>query len=218
MTEESDMATPSQRTDEELLTAWQEGDLDAGNAFIERHFLSVSRFFSTKLAREADDLTQQTFADLQRAVGRVRQRDRGRAYVMKIARNRLYMHLRARAVQDRVFDPATTSIAGVDPKASPSAVVAKRRDARMLLRALRTIPLQSQIVLELYYWEELSVGEIAEITGVAPGTVMSRLYRSRAKLNRALANLGETAGAMSGTSIGLDTWAAGIRGLALACG
>lgn len=216
MTQDSDMASQPQRSDEELLTAWQDGDLDAGNAFIERHFLSVYRFFSTKLSREADDLTQQTFADLQRSVGRVRQRDRGRAYVMKIARNRLYMHLRSRAVQERVFDPATMSMAAVDPTASPSAMMAKRRDARVLLQGLRTIPLQSQIVLELYYWEELSVGQIAEIMGVAPGTVMSRLYRSRAKLNRALASLGDNSSGMTSASIGLETWADGIRGLALA--
>nr|MCH9686287.1 sigma-70 family RNA polymerase sigma factor [Deltaproteobacteria bacterium] len=162
-------------SDQELLAAWQAGDLAAGNTFVERYFLPVYRFFVTKIPREADDLTQQTFADLQKAVGRTVEISRGRAYVMKIARNRLYMFLRSRAVENRVFDPEMMSVSAIDAKPSPSGVLAQQRDVRLLLGALRSIPVDAQVVLELYYWEDMPVRDIADIIGVQPGTVMSRL-------------------------------------------
>ncbi len=200
------------QSDEALLTAWGSGDADAGNAFIERHFVSVYRFFSTKVAAEADDLTQQTFSDLQRAVARLGTLDSGRAYVMKIARNRLYMFLRSRAVKDRVFDPRVMSIAAVEPGPSPSGALARRGPSRALLEALRAVPLEAQVVHELYYWEELPVKDIAEVIGVQPGTVMSRLFRARKKVNEALEAATGDARLAASTMAGLDTWAAGVRG------
>ena len=155
--------------DAALIEAWRAGDAVAGGRFIERHFLSVYRFFATKLAQDADDLTQQTFTDLQRSVDRLRDVASARAYVMRIARNHLYMTLRSRASAGNVFDPSATSIAAIDSRPSPSAAVARQAETRVLLQALRHIPLSAQIVLELYYWEQMSVREIADVIRVAPG-------------------------------------------------
>jgi len=94
---------------------------------------------------------------------------------------------------------------------TPSGVLAQQGDLQLLLRALRTIPIASQIVLELYYWEEMPVAQIAEIIDVQPGTVMSRLYRAREKLNVALQKLMRDPAAARATVEGLQTWAARIR-------
>lgn len=206
------MTNPDERSDTDLLVAWQAGDADAGSAFVERHFMPVYRFFSTKLPAEADDLTQQTFTDLQRTVAQIRDPTRGRAYVMRIARNRLYMSLRSRAVHDRIFDPAQMSIAAVGAEPHVSTALAKRREVRLLLQALRMIPLDAQVVLELYYWEELPVRDIAEIVGVKPGTIMSRLHRSRDKLQRALGEISDDAALVASATAGLETWANDVRG------
>ena len=197
--------------DNELIEGWRAGDLDAANTFVERHFMIVYRFFATKVASEADDLTQQAFADFQRAVERKTAFDNPRAYVMVCARNRLYMHLRRKQVANKAFDPHALSAHAVDPGMTPSGVLAKQGDFDLLLRALRTIPIASQIVLELYYWEEMPVAQIAEVIEVQPGTVMSRLYRAREKLNAALQQLALDPDAAKATVEGLQTWAARIR-------
>jgi len=172
----------SNPTDRELLCAWQTGDAEAGDAYVERHFLPVYRFFATKCPDAADDLTQQTFADLHGAVANIRDPGRGRAYVMRIARNRLYMHLRSRASEGRVFDPRVMSISAVDDGPTAGTVLAGQMDVRALLQAMRAIPIDAQILLELFYWEELPVREIASILEVPRGTVMSRLSRARDRL------------------------------------
>ena len=49
----------------------------------------------------------------------------------------------------------------------------------MVLAALQHIPLELQMTLELYYWEELEVTEIAEVLEIPLGTVKSRMSRGR---------------------------------------
>jgi len=51
------------------------------------------------------------------------------------------------------------------------------------------VPLDHQIVIELFYWEEPSIADIAEVIGVAKGTVSSRLSRAKDNLRRALRDL-----------------------------
>lgn len=48
-----------------------------------------------------------------------------------------------------------------------------------MLRALRAIPLDLQIALELHFWEDLSGPEMAEALEVPEGTVRSRLRRAK---------------------------------------
>ena len=65
---------------------------------------------------------------------------------------------------------------------SPSQVAALRSEQELVAAAMRHLPVDIQVTLELYYWEDFSVAEVAETTEVAPGTVKSRLHRGRALL------------------------------------
>jgi RNA polymerase sigma-70 factor (ECF subfamily) len=81
------------------------------------------------------------------------------------------MHLRGRYRSAKVFSPTDQSIHELAiSDASLGELLAARREQRLLVAALRSIPVDFQIVVELYYWEELSVAEIAKITEVAPGS------------------------------------------------
>jgi len=91
--------------DDTLVEQWKDGDLQAANTFVERHFMMVYRFFATKVPPDADDLTQQAFADIQRAIERKTSFDNPRAYLMVCARNQLYMHLRRKQSAQKAFDP-----------------------------------------------------------------------------------------------------------------
>ena len=67
-----------------------------------------------------------------------------------------------------------------------STLLFRRAEERALVQALQGMPVELQIVLELYYWEELSVDEVAAAVEVPPGTVKSRLFRGRQLLREAL--------------------------------
>lgn len=60
-----------------------------------------------------------------------------------------------------------------------------------LLRAIDRLPLKQKTVIVLYYYDELSVQEIAQATGTFAGTVKSRLFAARQNLKK---NLLEAAG------------------------
>jgi len=160
--------------DRELLLAWRAGDRGAGDALIRAHFESVCRFFRTKLGDDVEDLIQQTFLDLLAATAEV---PNVRATLFTIARRRLLDHLRTRYQRD--VHELVSSVSVADLRTSPSMAVARSEQERLLHAALRQIPIDQQMALELAYWEDLSGAEIAGILDISEHTVRSRLSRAR---------------------------------------
>ncbi len=175
--------------DLDLLAAWRGGDRKAGDALIRRHFDAVCRFFRTKLGDDIEDLIQRTFLDLLEAAGRM-SIDSFRATLFTIARRRLYDHLRA--VYQRGAVEVLSSIPVADLGTSPSGVVARGEEERLLGEAMRRISLDHQIALELAYWEDLSGKEIATVLDISEHTVRSRLARAREALRGEVERLART--------------------------
>jgi RNA polymerase sigma factor (sigma-70 family) len=198
-------------TDADLLQAWADGNKSAGEQLFERHFEAIARFFRNKLPADTqhEDLIQQTFLGCVEARDRFRGDASFRSFLFAIAHNQLGKHWRSRS-RDRL-DFQTISAFDIDP--SPSAVVARDQDQRKLLLALRRIPLDSQVALELHYWEAMTAAEIGEILELPLGTAKTRIRRAKQLLEAELRTI-EFAGSgpdLSGS--GLDTWARGVREL-----
>ena len=180
-------AWPKVRVDEdrELLTKWGAGDRAAGASLIEQHFDALLRFFSTKAGDRADDLVQTTFLRCAEVAHGYRGESSARSFLFGIARNVLFEHIRGKVRdQSRPADFETASIADLAPSATFE--LARLSEQRQLILALQSLPLELQLTVELFYWEGLSVEELATATGVPAGTVKSRLHRVRALLRTAL--------------------------------
>ncbi|MDC0715634.1 RNA polymerase sigma factor [Nannocystis bainbridge] len=195
--------------DRTLLTAWQGGDERAGRTLVGRHYEAVARFFATKDRAAAPDLIQQTLVKLVESVPRISQDCNVRAYVLGIARHVLYDHFRAVYRAPAQLDFSERSLADLQP--GPSSVLAREQQTRLLLQALRQIPLESQLLVELYFWEALTAREVAELLAVPEGTVRTRLRRARQLLEQALARLAESPGLLASTLADLDGWALRVR-------
>lgn len=195
-------------SDAELLEAWRAGDQRAGRALYERHASAVARFFENKVRTGVADLVQQTFLGLVESRDRVRDPDKLRPYLLGIAFRVFREHLRKQARGREVDLDAETS-ATLEP--GPSTIAAHRREQRLLLEGLRRIPLRHQIMLELYYWEELNTAQIAALVGVSSSAMRSRLSAARASLERALAELAHSQAELEQTTAGLDRWARELR-------
>lgn len=195
--------------DERLLRAWRDGDQDAGNALVDRHFSTVYRFFRSKVDDDVEDLTQRTFLASMEGLERLR-RDRDfRAYLLGIARRLLLRRFRDQAIRGRYEDPMMVSAAELG--GSPSQEVAAADERRLLLLGLRRIPLDLQICLELHYWEGMAVADIAEVLSVPPGTVKSRLHRAREQLRLRIQDMHDDANLVESTISDLARWAAGLK-------
>lgn len=177
-------------SDDELLARWRSGDAAAGRDLVDRHFAAVHRFFHNKANAVAEDLAQQTFLALVENADKFEGRASVRAYLFGIARNKLYRYYRSRRRRPDI-DFHVTSLADLD--AGPSSWLAEAQSKRNLQLAMRTLPVEQQVALELYYWEGMSIAEVADAMEVARGTIKSRLGRARAKLAEQLAALGDPA-------------------------
>lgn len=95
---------------------------------------------------------------------------------------------------------------------SPASVVGRAAEERLLLAALRRIPLSSQVALELYYFERMRGPAIATIVDVPEPTVRSRLRRGLEQLRREMEKLAEGPDVLQSTLDNLDEWAEALRG------
>jgi RNA polymerase sigma-70 factor (ECF subfamily) len=76
----------------------------------------------------------------------------------------------------------------------PAALVIERLEAEEVSRAIAALPDDYRVVSALYFMEEFSYQEIAEIVGCPVGTVRSRLHRGRRMLQRGLWHIAEQQG------------------------
>jgi RNA polymerase sigma-70 factor (ECF subfamily) len=196
------------RSDFELLDAWRAGDRGAGNTLVERHFLSLYRFFRNKLGGDIDDLIQRVFLACVESRDAFRKEASFRTYLFAVARNELHAHFR-RERRDAVLDFGELSVEDLGP--SPSQLVAREEEQRVLLRALRMIPLDYQIALELFYWEQLTGRELAAVLDIPEGTARTRLRRARSALAQRLSRLIKSPDVLRSTTDNLDRWAASLR-------
>ncbi|MCA9652021.1 MAG: sigma-70 family RNA polymerase sigma factor [Myxococcales bacterium] len=170
------------RTDEELLQAWRARDEAAGRELFARYFEVLGRFFGSKTSEDVDDLVQQAFLALLEGQQRIRETSSFRAYLFSIARRTLYARYGAR-LRNRE-DPGEKTAHDLLP--SPSQHAAASEETQRLLDALRRLPLDQQIALELFYWEDLTADEIADVVEAPVGTIRSRIRRARRQLARLL--------------------------------
>jgi RNA polymerase sigma-70 factor (ECF subfamily) len=192
--------------DDELLTAWSRGDEDAGRVLFDRYYRLLARFFANKVGPEAPELIQQTFLRCVESRDKFAGRSSFRAFLLGIARNVFFKHLRRRYQWND--DAGVTSLEELSP--SYTSMLARKREEQLLLAGLRRLSVEQQILLEWYFWDDLTAPEIAEILEVPIGTVRSRIQRARDALAGHVVDLRAEPHA-GDASADLDAWAAEVR-------
>ena len=181
--------------DTELLTAWCAGDDAAGDQLLRSAFPRLYRFFFNKIGDDSSDLIQQTM------LACVEHRDRlascvsFEAYLLRIARNKLYDFLRKRSRSREDTGQDLPSVQEL--KTSMASLLGRKARDRKILTTLRHLPVNLQVVLELHYWSDLTTSEVAEVLEVPLGTVKTRLRRARRDFEEALKTDGVAADALA---------------------
>jgi RNA polymerase sigma factor (sigma-70 family) len=197
------------QSDHELLGAWQQGDERAGSELVRRYFARIFSFFDGKVTSSVDDLVQRTFLACTAARERIDPERSFRTYLFGIARKQLLQHY-ARLHRDSGIDSLGEQPLDVLQR-SPSQLVAHHRDQKLLVRALRSIPLDLQIVIELFYWEEMPLHDIAGVIEIPEGTVKSRLHRAKELLRVKIDALASSPELARTTMDDLERWSKSLR-------
>jgi len=117
----------------------------------------------------------------------------GRAWLLQIVRNVAYSHLKTQRSRMEVALDGGTDAAGdrgidmdvPDPGVGPETTMMHRQELDRIGKALGVLPAKLRECVVLRELQELSYKDIAQITGVPIGTVMSRLSRARQALSKA---------------------------------
>jgi RNA polymerase sigma-70 factor (ECF subfamily) len=165
----------SQRSDEELMTAFKSGDGPAFRELFDRYKNPIYGFVRRRVGdpARAEDITQDIFLALVQRRNGYEVRSSFRTYLYRIAMNRVASeHRKDNPAQQAEPEPAASG----DP-----AVVHQVREALG-----RLDPEQREVVM-LREYQGLSYQEISQVLNVPVGTVRSRLFRAKLALKEMLA-------------------------------
>jgi RNA polymerase sigma factor (sigma-70 family) len=196
-------------TDQELLDRWRAGDQKAGQDLFARYFDDIYRFFTTKYDGDIDELVQTTFLACVQARDQFRGEASFRTYLYTVARHALFRQYRHRRRHDDRLDFHITSVAQL--VTTPRSVIARNQAHRELIEALCRLPLETQMLLELHYWEEVDISSLATIFESPPPTIRTRLRRARLALRDQLQQATSAPPEALATLDGLERWARIMR-------
>ncbi|WP_428539068.1 sigma-70 family RNA polymerase sigma factor [Rhodopila sp.] len=133
---------------------------------------------------DAEDVVQDAYLRAFRYLDAFRG-DNFRVWLLTIVRNSFLDWLKDNRSSRQLFQPAPPDLDWTDPGPSPEAMLLDRIDSETLAALMAQLPAEYREVLILRELEELSYKDIAAVTDVPPGTVMSRLSRARLALRKA---------------------------------
>ena len=147
----------------------------------------------TRDDQNAEDIVQDAYLRALKAFDGFRDGD-ARSWLLRIVRNTFYTSLERNRTNEwtTTFDEEIHTTP--NQASNPEALLVQSVDDELLKNALQDLPPQFREVMVMRELEGLSYREIATISGVPVGTVMSRLARARRRLQEALAGGMERAG------------------------
>ncbi|PKM05933.1 MAG: RNA polymerase subunit sigma-24 [Gammaproteobacteria bacterium HGW-Gammaproteobacteria-7] len=141
-----------------------------------------------RMVRHPDDtreLCQEVFLRIHRSLHQYRGESALKSWIAQVAYSVARRHLERRRIPivDSFGDENSPSIEqSISDGVDLEAVASDQEITKHLHAAIEVLPPLQRTVLTLYHLEEMPIGEIAQVTGLAEGTIKSHLFRSRKRL------------------------------------
>jgi RNA polymerase sigma-70 factor (ECF subfamily) len=176
-------------TDEVLIARIAGGDRLAMQVLFARHHVRVYRFVLRLVRNEAtaEDLISEVFLDIWRQAGKFEGRAAVSTWMLGIARFKALSALRKRPEQE-LDDETAERIE--DQSDDPETTLAKKDKGAQLRQAMSKLSNEHREIIDLVYYHEKSVEEVAGIVGIAAATVKTRMFYARKKLSELLKEQG----------------------------
>jgi RNA polymerase sigma-70 factor (ECF subfamily) len=177
------------RCDAGLIQAVAAGDRGAMHALYARHHLRVYRFLVrlTNDASLAEELVSDVFFAVWRDAASFAGKSELSTWMLAIARHKAFSALK-RQTHERLTDEMANAI--VDPADGAEATLARDDRSAAIQTCLARLSPDHREVIDLVYYHDKSVEEVAEITGVPRATVKTRMFYARKGLARLIAASG----------------------------
>jgi RNA polymerase sigma-70 factor (ECF subfamily) len=154
-----------------------------------QHRLRVYRFALRLVDDEqaAEDLVSEVFLEVWRHAGRFESRCRVSTWLLAITRNLALSMLRRRRME-RLDDDAAAAIP--DHADDPEMAIQRRQQSAILAHCLTRLSAAHREVIDLVYYHDRSIDEVAAITGVPASTVKTRMFYARNRIAQLLDGFG----------------------------
>jgi len=176
-------------TDEMLLERIATGDRSAMHTLYARHNVRVYRFVLRMLrdVTATEDLVSQVFLDVWRTASQFEGRSQVSTWLLSIARFKALTALRQRKYEDIDQDEVMEVADSAD---TPEASLDRTRTSEILRACVAKLSPAHREIVNLVYYHEKSVDEVAGIVGIPASTVKTRMFYARKQLADLLKNAG----------------------------
>ena len=176
-------------SDEVLISRIANGDRLAMQVLFARHHVRVYRFVLRLVRNEAtaEDLISEVFLDVWRQAAKFEGRSAVSTWMLGIARFKALSALRRKPEQE--LDEETAA-AIEDHSDDPEVTLAKKDKGAVLRECLTGLSAEHREIVDLVYYHEKSVEEVAQIVGSPEATVKTRMFYARKKLSELLKERG----------------------------
>ena len=175
------MSANQATSDEVLIGRIAKGDRLAMQVLFARHHVRVYRFVLRLVSNPsvAEDLISEVFLDVWRQADRFEGRSAVSTWMLAIARFKALSALRKKP--DEELDEETAE-AIEDTSDNPEVALEKKDKSAVLRQCLEKLSPEHKEIIDLVYYHEKSVEEVAEIVGIPENTVKTRMFYARKKL------------------------------------
>jgi RNA polymerase sigma-70 factor, ECF subfamily len=172
-------------SDEALIKRIAAGDKLAMQVLFARHQVRVYRFILRLVRNQsvAEELIGEVFLDVWRQADRFEARSTASTWLLAIARYKALSALRRRTDQELDEEKAATI---EDPEDNPEVAVLKKNKGEVLRQCLTALTPEHREIIDLVYYHEKSVEEVAQIVGINENTVKTRMFYARKRLSELL--------------------------------
>jgi RNA polymerase sigma-70 factor, ECF subfamily len=183
------LSTDQQMSDAALVGLIAQRDKHAMQVLFARYSVGIFRFLVRLVGSEplAEDLASETFIEVWRHAGQYEARSLVSTWLLAIARHKALSDLR-RPSTDELDDKAAQSIEDLGD--SPEAAMQKRERTTILLHCLEQLSPPHREVIDLVYYHERSIADVARIIGVPENTAKTRMFYARRGIAKLMAAQG----------------------------
>lgn len=162
-----------------LLQAMAQGDKSALNELYARHGQHILSYLIGQLSDRqlAEEVLQDVMLAVWHSANRFRAESKVKTWMMSIAR---FQMLQARRRHKLTSVPLNDEL--FSDSTGPPGILQTKLDRQAVREAIRRLPADQQETLELIFYHDLTGPEAAEILGVSPGTIKSRIHRAKKQL------------------------------------
>lgn len=182
------MPTKRQSIELEILVLrCQRGDRPAFDELVRAWERKLFFYIRRLVANEEDawQILQEVWLHVLRGIHALREPGRLPVWLYAVTRNTVMSHHREEYARERLLDTAEPLDSTSDDEHAPL------EDAELVYHGLSQIPRVDREVLTLFFLQDLSIGEVAEVLGIPPGTVKSRLFKAKRSLREVLQKEGQ---------------------------